>query len=262
MDYSGMSALLSCARKYWYSQVKRIVGITPAAESPALAFGKAVHLLLEKYGRAHLAGEEPILGKIVQEVLTETAWIDPPGDFRNADLLEDVMLGFDHWFRDNPWEWVEIEKGREQKLDYGEAHTGRLDGIVKRGGRKYVLDYKSTSRLDKDWMEQYGVSNQFKLYYLSAKQEHDVDGVIVIVIHVTKTYGVRIYELVLEYTDHDLEEAKHDYYVADTVRQVYEVEDYWPRNTSACKMYNRTCEYLDLCAVSNPALRAQLEAAH
>src|SRR5258708_5300181 len=71
-------------------------------------------------------------------------------------------------------------KGTMDIVAYWDANEGK-------GTEKWVVDHKTTARLEGNWTQRYAVSNQFKCYYRVAREEYpDIAGVLVDVLHVTK----------------------------------------------------------------------------
>lgn len=272
MDYSEMSTLLSCARKH---QLQYTVGVAEDKTSSALDFGAAWHKIMEEHGKQCITfGANIYDGELVERVLHEMKWMDPTDDFRTGDKLK---LGYEHWYEQqgNRYQYKTVEGGFSHDVGETEPWTGRKDADILydpnhgRGIEEFVVDYKTTSRLDADWIDQYTISTQFKGYYLHGKSVHpDLAGVIVDVFHVTKgnksgktdgeKLGVRFYNLVLRFDPIDLLEARADFSAALALKARYRETGYAPKNTSACRMFNRTCGFIEVCNTSDPEVRRTL----
>lgn len=140
------------------------------------------------------------------------------------------------------------------------------------GVEKWLVDYKTTSRLEQQWVAQYRVSSQFKAYYAGAKLEHpDLAGVLVDLFHVTKGVstdrgkagksaaaqdGCHFYRLPIRYTDFAIEEWKKNAATAYKLVQFYEAENFYPMNApKACSAYGGTCPFIDVCDTQDPERR-------
>lgn len=269
MDHSEMSTLFTCARKH---QLTYEIGVSEDKESPALNFGTGWHSITEKHGRRMIAGN-PFNPEILpEEVLTEIGWRDMPDDFRTGDKLKQ---GYTTWLRQQGYKYrfLHVEGGFSRDVGETEPMTGRVDAHVLYdpghgyGVEEFLVDYKTTSRLDSDWIEQYTISNQFRIYMIEGKLRYPkLAGVIIDVFHATKgnksakagsgeQEGVRFYSLVLRYDDRDLFETKADFSAALALKARYKQMGYYPKNTNACRMYNRTCGFMDVCSNSDPEVR-------
>lgn len=144
------------------------------------------------------------------------------------------------------------------------------------GQEKWLVDYKTASRLNYSWVPEYTVSNQFKWYYIEARAlEPDLAGVVVDLYHCTKGYtsergqkgksrdeieGNQFHRLFLRYNEFDLEEAARDYEVAVKAGRFYAEQGHYPKNAPfACHAFNRACQFLDLCSINDPAIRERVK---
>ena len=258
MDYSGMTTLLLCPRLYKYQYVDKLA---PAEEAPALNFGTAWHKIMEYHNKGH---ENPL------EALNDLGYIDPAGDYRTREKL---IKAYEMWrtqYAETPWEVLLAEQG-VQGVDF----EGRVDGVVRTRAfgemelSLWLVDYKTTSRLETDWITTYHVSDQFKLYLRALRQQYpELRGVLVDVYHATKgnksassegeRIGNRFYRQYLLYEEVELQEANQDLRMALAVKDLYEQHGYWPKNTKACHHFNRACPFLDVCDAADPEIKARL----
>lgn len=275
MDYSGQSDLLTCPRKYEHHWLDRLTDPSP---SIALQFGGAWHKILETYGLIKM-GEMSDDGvfqpdDLVNGVLKSEGWEDPT-DYRTAEKLRQGFRGWvEHWM-DQPLQYVVTEQSyRAELIPDMEPQTGIIDAIAwvmvdpSRGKELFVVDYKTTSRLESDWVTLYRNSNQFKYYYLAMKARYpELAGVLVDVYHATKGVqrtkdpGNKFYRIVIRYEGDTLQEAVWDY--GHTVEQRNGLaageHPFFPKNTSACHAYNHTCAFIDLCDAKSEDERNRLK---
>lgn len=248
MDYTSMTDLLSCARKYELGRKKRI---QTHEDKQALRFGSLWH------ETQFLESPE----KAAQKLL----WEDPADDYRTLDK---VARGYYAWCqryinRKRKYLLKEM-KFEDRKTPVFEPSVGICDAIVEmdvnqgKGEEQWLVDYKTASRLDSDWVTFYRLSNQFKLYYVSLLHLYPLlAGVVVDLFHATKGTksgkteadrdGNRFYELIIRYEQEELDEAIKDYNTACEVREFYEAKGYYPKNTGACHAYGTSCPFVEYC---------------
>lgn len=268
MDYSQMSTLLSCARKYEHLYIDRVGDETGAA---ATNFGTLWHRIMELHSRGY---EDP-----VTQALDDLKWTDDPTDYRTADK---ARLAYQRWrekYIEYPWLIHASEEPFSVMLPgiMDEPYEGRMDTIVEAdagegmGLELWVGDYKTTSSLLSDWVSLYRISNQFKLYYVVAKMCHPhkkIAGVVVDVLHVLKgtksgktdpeREGIRLYRVFFRYDEAQCREALNDFDLAVKVKKFYQEQNYFPRNTKTCRDFNKACPFLDVCDTADPDLRRRI----
>lgn len=263
MDNSEMAVLLSCPRKHQYLYGERI---TEEDKALALSFGTAWHKIME----AHNKGESDPIQAIGD-------YIDPPDDYRTYDKLRKAYASWRQQYQNVPWNVIHSEWGIRSMIGT-DPYEGLIDVVVEtdsnhigHGLEKWIVDYKTASRMELDWVTTYRVSNQFKLYLRNARKAYpDLVGVCVDVYHATKGAvktgktqedidGNKFYRQFFRYEEFELDEAEKDFMAANLIKRTCEDAGYWPKNTGACRMYNRTCEFIDLCDASTPELREMLK---
>lgn len=267
MDYSSLSKLLTCPRQFYHSEIERLA---PTSERINRRFGDAWHLILYKHG------EEGMLDEVdIHRILDTIQWEDVPGDYRNrAKLIRGYRRYVERY--EKSFVYVQREQGFKMELGLYTPWEGKTDAVViwdsneGKGKELWVVDYKTTSVLRADWVEFYRNSNQFKGYYLNAKNEWpELAGVVVDVYHATKgaksgkTFeeleGNRFYRLPIRYEEFTLLEAQRDFAVGTTAALMYKEVDYYPKNTSACHQFGVPCAFLELCDAQTPDSRERLK---
>lgn len=268
MDYSTATAVLSCPQR---AKLRNLLKLGDPAPSPAKRFGEAWHraqwMRALQYDNAH--GSVALM----ERALSDLQWSDPD-DYRNAGKL---LMAFNAWCdRPESTQWIPLLAERGFSVDIGavEPLEGKIDALVQYGNEIWLLDYKTTSRMDADWVALYRVSYQFKWYLIAARRlfpQYDIKGVIVDVYHATKGVkkgattaditGNRFYTQYFTYTPEVLAEAARDFKAAAIMWKDMKTFDAFPRNTSACMQYGRPCEFLELC-LAEPGLRADLMKAY
>lgn len=264
MDHSAMSTLLTCARKYEYLYRYR-----KAEEqvSNALRGGTFWHKILEQHADHGFCD--------VDELAQKLQWQDPPDDYRTlakyrrAYAIWRETVAPQYRFLDAEFSFTRPVDGTDEPAE------GRIDGLVEwdanqgTGVERWILDAKTTGRLESNWVQTYRLSDQFQLYIYEARQRGlGVAGTVVDVFHCTKgnksgktdgeREGIRFYQLPIRYDQRRIDEVLQTFRAADALVKGFTAAGYFPPNRSACKMYNRTCGFADLCDTSDPTLRADL----
>lgn len=264
MDYSSMSDLLSCPRKYELRQIKGLGG----GDTMATRWGTFWHKVQELWG----SGEYKDDYLCVEAAAEAVKWTDVHGDFHTLVRMKSAFN-----------EWLEKYKNQPLNVKFGERpfvidldtspplqFEGVIDAIAdcslpEVGQVRAVVDYKTTGRLALDWRGLYRNSNQFRFYYLAARYLGvRTDGVLVDIYHCTKgnkkqkTTGNEFYREFYQFTGSELFEAKEDFLKAGAAAEIYKMLGHYPKNTSACQSYGTTCAFLDVCLASGQ-LREDME---
>lgn len=273
---STLDLLLTCPQKFNLSQNE---GLGAESEAIATAFGHAWH-------RAHHLIR---MGSSIREAhaLATEGYQDPQN---SAKTKQKILLGLEHYqaryggflkpvgpdaseqefLLKIPGIPIPI-KGTKDIIAFWDANEGR-------GTEKWIVDHKTTAMLKGQWVQQYGVSNQFKCYYCAGKEEDpEIAGVLVDLFHVTKGVttdrgkkgksqaeidGVHLYRLALRYSDFTISEWKKTVATALKALRVYESEGHFPLNApTACSAYGSMCPFLDICACQDPAMREVIKLA-
>lgn len=221
------------------------------------------HKITELHGQ----GVTPAL--VPDQAAEALQWQDPHDDYRT---LAKATLGYQTWrqhYATRKRTWIRsTEIKYENRRVQPEPRVGIVDAIIDmdvgqgRGTERWAVDYKTTSRLESDWVLYYRLSNQFRYYYLDLLElEPTLAGVVVDLYHCTKgnskgksegeREGNRFYELVIRLDEMNLDEAVKDYETACQLAAFYEQLGYYPKNTGACHAYNSKCRFLEHCDASD-----------
>lgn len=172
IDNSTLSAFARCPEqailRYW-------LGWTSLEESQFLQAGSAVHLLLER----HLRGEsiENALEALHDYMLWSQSEL-PEGDRLQGTNVHNILCA---WLQDHPLDSLPyrvspefIEVGFALPLDeYGDiVLTGRFDAAVQARDSNdwYVLDHKTTGRIDPMWVRKFQMDSQMSGYIWALSQ--------------------------------------------------------------------------------------------
>jgi PD-(D/E)XK nuclease superfamily len=268
LSHSSISLLRTCPQKY---KLRKMYGKLEDEESEDLAFGKAVG-----YGIQQLLIGRPI-ERIYLEILS--SWsrdiIDTDvGEERKKKTIWHAYYALELFERRHIRnilanyevatfaEKKAIELGFRIKIGSGFSYRGFVDVVlvhkltrqllvleIKTTASKYVLPAKyqnSDQALGYSLMCDYIArhssaelgSNYQVMYfvYMSTRQEYEV-------LNFTKSHSMRaqwIQDMLLE-----VEKVK-----------LYQAAGYWPRHGSACGSYNRACDFIGICHMSDEALLA------
>ena len=266
MDHSTASVVLSCPRKAQYLHVLKKAEGSP---SPALGFGSVWHKAHEFRAAQYGNGVDPAM--LMSKAIEVSGFQDEDGEYRTQEKL---LRGFQKWHdiagpvqQMVPIKWefpIDVQVGHAP-----EHLTGRVDLLAQYDNGLWLVDYKTTSRLDANWIDHYRTSNQFKWYTLGARAQYDLDirGVIVDVYHATKGVkkgttdeereGDRFYSTIIEYDDETLGEAREEFIDIAYMWHKMKVDETFPKNGASCFNYNRACGFMSVCS-EPPSLRAQL----
>lgn len=259
MDYSSMSTLLSCPREYEEQYIHRKVG---HEESAALAFGTLWHKIMELHGMGYM------FTSLVDDAAELVGWTDT-GDYRTLARAREAYEQWKERYAKEHWKPLATEQPFSVQImeSCPEPYVGRRDLLVEadsgegRGVERWIVDYKTTSMLPRDWVTLYRISNQFKLYYAAGRAlDPTIAGICVDVVVVSRK-ETRLYRLFFRYTGEQIEESLVDFAAAVAARDFYNELEYYPRNTKNCRRFGTVCPYLDLCDTHDPELRARLREA-
>jgi hypothetical protein len=173
VDYSTLKAVAACDTKV---ALRHVLGLTKPRDEDdaAMAAGTAAHEALA----AFLAGAPAPFA-----LATFIAEYQPVADALNPGLypwqqrltLDNTRAIMERWFETHPLDQLPfrvrpdlIEVGFRVPLVPGLNLIGRCDAIVERDGDLYVLDHKTTGRIDTGWRHQYRLDAQMTTYVFAA----------------------------------------------------------------------------------------------
>ena len=132
------------------------------------------------------------------------------------------------------------------------------------GVETWVVDYKTTSRLEFNWVQLYRLSNQFKQYVYTAQREYPaVTGLVLDLLHVTAgnkrgptqadRAGIHFYRLPIRYTQYALDDWYANALCEQQLHAHYVKANVWPKRAPfAC----RVCEFATICDAQDAAIHA------
>jgi hypothetical protein len=171
IDNSTLTAVATCDTQ---AVLRYVLGLTIAEDSGPLRAGHMAHAVLASY----LQGAS--IAEIVEthEVMNYLAWATDalPEDDRLATA--NVLKILSRWIETHPLSGLPfrvdpslIEVGFAVPLADDVVFVGRMDGLVQDdNGAWFVLEHKTTGRLDEQWRRRYRTSAQITGYVWAAQQ--------------------------------------------------------------------------------------------
>lgn len=269
-DSTSIGLFKTCPRKYYYSIV---LGYEPRIMAPPLAFGIALHSIMEKWHKLLASGTDKhtALVKVVKLAgqLGETL---PPGDTARTKetLIRSVIWYFDQFWEDKTITILQpngkpvVEYNFQLPfMDYHGQEViicGHLDRMVKWQGQVYVSDYKTTKyTLDSRFFSQFKPNTQMPLYltacHIISETFADLPSAHGVIIDGVQL-GVNFSRFARHVVEFSLEEINE--YIIDLQYWINRgmdacTQSYFPQNTESCQKYSG-CQFQEICSKS-PARR-------
>ncbi len=277
---SSLSLLSECPRKFQYQYVE---GWTQRGENLDFTFGTKLHRCLEWYWRKILQW-----GYDLDEALLETVHVamalglDLPQPLRpnqagktRQGLVNAIIWYIDHWkAQDDPLEIAEYNSEPAIEMHFkimlpllnpdGESYMvqGYVDQMREWAYGLTVWDFKSTNKDPSEhYLNQFDLSLQCAIYTIGMRVltnnpitmfMADIIGVETRVRDLPELIPVAFMaRKPVQLTNNELDEHLMDIQVLIKNSERYAEQNYWPKNTKAC----RFCDYRDICK-KDPELRA------
>lgn len=183
LTYSALNTLRNCARKY---KLRYVDGLTPRERAESLAFGSVIHEALQKWYT--LPQDDTRLLKVLEQIDAQfPGRASDPKQKRFWQLARAMFCGYAARYSDEEFEVVEVEKEFQAEIrnpDTGRASqtfniAGKVDGIVRIGREMYLLEHKTASTLDSNYLDKLWTDTQIALYsYYLRQSGYPVVGVI------------------------------------------------------------------------------------
>lgn len=270
LDTSVLQTHQRCPRKALYQY---LLNRTPSGKNWPIGFGLAYHKfreVLEKSYMIECVEKGTPLGKagphLYALALTEATkdYEDPPiGDSKEYLTKGRLELtceqAFHNWLEEKRaglFKVLEAEQAFMLELPNGELFGGRFDQILEWRGKLWVKDFKTTSRMGKDYARMFDPNDQMTAYTWAASQlsGRPVQGVIIEVVYNTKTKGPEHHVFLSARTPFQIEEWQNDVMREIKEFRAHTTEKHWPKRTSACNDFGG-CYYRECCAKSSWRMR-------
>lgn len=251
-----IQAYIRCQRQFYHTVIDKL-GLTRMA--PPLVFGTAIHEGLAEYYKDFPKFIWTIrLGRA--KVKFAQAMAEMKGEYEDFSKYEgDLQKGHDlladyaakYGAIDQNW-FAEIEGIEEQLetkiLPTSDVFTGRIDlRYINQDGRRYIMDHKTTNWFLDKLIKTLSVSDQATGYIWLWNKKHPdapVDGLVYNVLgnkefvrHLVSRSELQLQEF----------ERKAAIVLDEIARKVNSPVENWIKNTDNCYLYNRQCDYYDLC---------------
>lgn len=279
VDAFEMGVYRDCARKFDLRIRKNMV--TKGQQGGGRSFGSVLHKGREMWRRAQMTGKPNDLALVAGLTALDTehknlfgtgVMTDERRSLTNARAL---FTGYTAKYSLQPYKPIHVEI--PFKLFVGHSpgghevwRSGILDEYCEFNGRTYVLDFKtSTVYPGSGWFDGWRTSDQFMGYLWASRQLLGAThGVIVhgVWVHTPAKTSRAKYKFedyftsdIITFSDGQLEEWKEHFLDSVDKRQRdIEADSFTPAWGSACKAYNRNCDFFKWCT-SDPAIRPSIE---
>lgn len=175
IDFSTLKTVAACDTR---AALRHVLGLTKPRdeEDAAMAAGTAAHEALACY---FVAGDATLASATFHNHYVSVAATLNPGlyPWQERLTLANTSRIMARWFETHPLERLPfrvrpdlIEVGFEIPLVDGVNLIGRCDAIVEHEGDLYVLDHKTTGRIDTTWRHQFRLDAQMTAYVWAASQ--------------------------------------------------------------------------------------------
>lgn len=169
--YSFWNAFRNCRKACEWRYLKELV---PIGRDQALSFGTLIHSCLEMWHGG--TGLDAVLDFVDRSLPNRSHDEVQKSDWH---LARAMMTGYSTRYQKEEFEVVALEKtfqGRIVNPATGAASrslaiAGKVDGIVRRGKEHYILEHKTASQVDADYLERLWTDLQITLYAHYIEQE-------------------------------------------------------------------------------------------
>lgn len=243
-SYSKVKTWARCALQYHNREVLHL----PEAFAEPLAFGFAVHKLLEGYNSGHMILDaevlrEVALGELRNSAGRSTAESRPDENALHALAVEAADMAAKWWAWDGRYKGpVEVEARRSRDA-HGVQFNGRLDGLADGDGIPLVVEYKTSAQAWDALEAHLETQGEFYAWLLGGpvRVRHEV------LVRATKRLPVRFQVFEREISVDDIERVDREIW-AFLNRQEEPI-----RNRGK---HCRWCPFIEVCAPGATELRA------
>lgn len=271
LDNSILTTVGRCPRLAFYNY--RLNRAATKKSYPIL-FGVAYHKFREVlellYEKVIIENKQDLNDPEVQQSIFTLAlstatkdWEDPPLEDKKSyldlgRLTKTCTEAFDIWLREKQNGYFKVimtETAFDLPLPSGRRFTGRIDQIFEWNGRLYLRDYKTTSRMGKNYALKFEPSHQFTGYIWAAEQlaGREIEGARIEVVYNTKTAGPEFHSFLTTrsrgHIEAWLEWVEFEW---ENWARFSETET-WPMRTNACDDFGG-CYFRDCCKLSSWAM--------
>ena len=175
LTYSALNTFRNCPRKYKHRYVD---ALRPREKAHALAFGSVIHDALECW---YLSVDQPDRLQLVLDHINGQfpQRAGDPQQKATWQLARAMFTGYVEAYPEEDFEVLEIEKEFVSPIhnpDSGDAHreyqiAGKADGIVRCHDGVYLLEHKTASAIDGNYLDKLWTDTQIALYCHYLRQQ-------------------------------------------------------------------------------------------
>lgn len=177
VTHSSLECFKQCRQKYFY---RYLSGIYPVQKSNALEFGSQMHLILQHLFECIEAQQTQNVSEYEpkESVIDRLCQMIDIAEMEATDRakLKGLIIGYVNKYYDSDcqeYEVVDVEHEFSFKMPnyqnpYTPTFVGKVDGIVKRKSDStyYILEHKTASVVDEDYIAQKQIDSQTMTYAL------------------------------------------------------------------------------------------------
>ena len=175
LTFSALNTFRNCPRKYKH---RYLDALQPREKAESLSFGSVIHSALEIWYRS--SGEKNRLWAVLDYL--DDQYPHCAGDPQEKaiwQLAQAMLTGYAARYADENFEVVEIEKeftGEIRNPETGRSSqtflmAGKADGIVRLGNELYLLEHKTASTVDANYLDKLWTDTQIALYCFYLRQQ-------------------------------------------------------------------------------------------
>jgi RNA polymerase sigma factor (sigma-70 family) len=172
--YSMWQSFKNCRKACEWRYVRELAPITAAK---ALTFGSLIHDCLHRWHRDHRL--DAVLDAIDRACLDRTG---NPEITQTWHLATAMMRGYAARYAEEPFTVDALEQSFRMPIRNPESGrvsrtfhlAGKIDGLVLWDGQYYLLEHKTTSTLDGDYLERLWLDQQILLYSLAVQRTRNI----------------------------------------------------------------------------------------
>lgn len=244
MGNSKWSEFIRCPRRYFYAFVERL---KPVELSPALEIGGLAH---EAIAQAFLAWEEgdDLFWEALWYVVDRAATVAPStaNEVRRLLAAWAKFWGPRGLLKIKAEDIVHVELPLEVKKPF--HYSTRIDAVIRIRGHLAIVEHKTAARRSTLLLDSYQLNPQFigQVWLWKKKKQEELKSFVVDQI-VKHEREVLIYQEEVAIPDTMLKAWQKS--MKKTAWELEECAHFnkWPQRFHNCTMWNRACEYMNLC---------------
>ncbi len=172
--YSMWSLFRNCRKACYWRYLRELA---PIKRDPRLGFGTLMHECLERWHRDH--GLPAVLGHLNRRLPNRSQDEEQRRDHRLATAM---ITGYAGRYPAEEFEVLALERTFEGEIvnpatgarSRSFVLAGKVDGLVRLGNERYVLEHKTASALDGSYLERLWTDFQITLYACYLEQALDI----------------------------------------------------------------------------------------